>query len=109
MNSFRIDTVARNNNIVLLQGLKSNNIRFSVLISRHINIINQAVSNYIFSNGSYYIISIINNDNVNNELNNLNNNNFLWEHPNYNEEFPYYMYGLTDGVYYYTKGLILTF
>ena len=108
MNSFRIDNIARNNNLVLLQGLRSNNTRFSILISRHINIINiMPLQNYIFSNGSYYIVSIINDENVNNEINN-NVNDFIWEHPNYNGEFPFYMYGLTDGVYYYTKGLILS-
>lgn len=107
MNLFRIDNIARNNNLVLLQGLRTNNTRFSVLISRHFNIINQVPTNYIFSNGSYYIVSIINEENVNNELNN-NIRDFIWEHPYYEGEFPFYMYGLNEDVYYYIKGLILT-
>lgn len=107
MNLFRIDNIARNNNLVLLQGLRANNTRFSILISRHFNLINQVVSNYIFSNGSYYIVSIVNEQNINNAINN-NIRDFIWEHPNYEGEFPFYQYGLTDGVYYYIKGLILT-
>lgn len=106
MNLFRIDNIARNNNLILLQGLRSNNTRFSVLVSRHLNLINQMVNNYVFSNGSYYIISIVNDENINNELNN-NVRDFIWEHPNYEGEFPFHMYGLTDAVYYYIKGLIL--
>lgn len=112
MDLFRINTVARNNNLLLFQGLRSNNSRFSILIRRYQdinnNINNQPFNNYIFSNGSYYTISVENDENINNQFNNNNINNFLWEHTNYNGEFPFYMYGLTNEVYYYIKGLIIS-
>lgn len=107
MNLFEIDTIARNNNITILQGVKYNNVRFSVYISRHINII-LPVQNYIFSNGSYYIITIVNSNQE--ELNNINVNNFIWEHtpPYNNNNFPFHNYGFTDTIYNYIKGIILT-
>lgn len=106
MNFFEIDTIARNNNLTILQGVKYNNVRFSVYISRHSDL-NLPVQNYIFSNGTYYIITIVNSNQ--DELNNLNANNFIWEHSNYNNNnFPFYNYGFTDTIYHYIKGIILT-
>lgn len=99
MNLFRIDTIARNNDILILQGIRYNNTRFSVVINRYQNL--QPVQDYIFSNGSYFYISLYNQID-------MNNINFLWDHVNYNNnDFPFYLYGITDNVYYYIKGLIL--
>jgi len=106
MNFFDIDTIARNNNLVILQGIKYNNVRFSVYVSRFANL-NHPVQNYIFSNGSYYIVTIVNSNQ--DELNNLDHNNFLWENVHYNNNnFPFYNYGFTDTIFHYIKGIILT-
>jgi len=104
MELFRINTVANNNNLTILQGVRANNTRFSVYISRYPSLENIVIPNYIFSNGVYYVVSIFNgNDNV------LNNNvhNFYWQNVNYNNnDFPFYTYGISDTVFFYIRGLI---
>ncbi len=108
MSLFRINTVARNNNIVILQGTRYNNSRFTVYIQRDIrDIINfNQLPSYLYTNGTYYVINIVNSDDINN-LNNVHN--YIWDNVNYdNIDFPYYMYGIHDNAYYYVKGLILT-
>lgn len=104
MELFRIETIARNNNLTILQGVRANNTRFSVYVSRYPTVENIIIPNYIFSNGVYYIVSISNgNDNA---LNN-NVNNFYWENVNYNNNnFPINMHGISDTVFFYIKGLI---
>jgi hypothetical protein len=107
MNSFRINTVGRNNNQVILEGFRYNNRIFALVINRYNNIINQPIYQYIYSNGIYYTINIMND--INDINNNLNNNiNIIWDHPDYENEFPYYQYGISDNVYYYIKGLLMT-
>ncbi len=103
MDLFRIDTIARNNNLTILQGVRFNSNRFSVYISRHPSIENLGFTNYIYSYGTYYIVTIFN-GNINEDIHNFN-----WENVNFNNtNFPFYSYGITDTVYYYLKGLILT-
>jgi len=104
MELFRIDNVSHTNNLTILQGLRHNNTRFFVYISRHSSMENIIVPSYIFSNGTYYIVSIMN-EIDNHPHNNLNN--FLWQNVNYNNNnFPFYTYGLSEIVYFYIKGLI---
>jgi hypothetical protein len=109
MNLFRIETIARNNNLTILQGFRFNESIFSVYISRYNNINNiENFRNYIYSNGVYYIVSIFNGNN--NNIHNMNNiHNFYWENVNYtNNNFSLYNYGIDDIVSNYIKGLILT-
>lgn len=106
MELFRIDTIANNNNLTILQGVRANNARFSVYISRYQSLENLVIPNYIFSNGVYYVVSIFNGDN-NNILDN-NVHNFYWQNINYNNNtFPFYAYGISETVYFYIKGLIV--
>jgi hypothetical protein len=105
MNLFRIQTIARNNILLILQGTRYDNSLFTVYLSRHQNYsdVNGSQLNYLFSNGNYYIVSIINNQN--NE--NIDVHSFRWENIDYNNNtFPYYAYGLSDNLYQYIKGMI---
>jgi len=107
INLFNIDTVGRNENILILKGSRCNNTRFTIYISRSINNNNNQDQRqtYLYSNGTYYIITI---DNFNQE-NKLNCENFIWEHTNKElKDFPYYNYGIHLSAYFYIKGLILT-
>ena len=105
INLFNIDTVGRSENILILKGSRCNNTRFTVYISRSINNIQDQLQSYLYTCGTYYIITI---DNFNIE-NNLNCDNFIWEHVNPElKEFPYYIYGIHPSAYSYIKGLIFT-
>ena len=107
INLFNIDTVGRSENIVILKGSRCNNSKFTIYISRSINNINHIdhidqLQTYIYTCGTYYIITI---DNFNME----NNLNFIWEHIDPSiKDFPYHMYGIHPSAYFYIKGLILT-
>lgn len=104
INLFNIDTVGRSENLVILKGKRCNNTPFTIYISRSINN-NDLLQTYIYTNGTYYIITI---DNFNQNFNNINENNLIWEHINTDTyEFPYYMYGIHPSAYFYIKGLIL--
>lgn len=103
INLFNIDTVGRSENLVILKGKRCNNTLFTIYISRSINN-NDSLQTYLYTNGTYYIITI---DNFNNF--NINENNLIWEHVNPESyEFPYWMYGIHPSAYIYIKGLILT-
>jgi hypothetical protein len=106
INIFNIDTVGRSENIVILKGSRFDNTRFTIYVSRSINNDNiDQLQNYIYTYGTYYIITI---DNFNQE-NKLINDNIIWEHTNQNNnDFPFYMYGIHPYAYCYIKGLILT-
>jgi hypothetical protein len=106
MNLFRIQKLARNNILLILQGTRYDNTLFTIYISRHENYgsVENSQLNYLFSNGYYYIVSVINNHN--NE--NININNFIWKDVNYNNnDFPYYIYGISDNLYHYIKGMLI--
>jgi hypothetical protein len=103
MNLFRIDTIARNNDLLILNGVRYNNNRFYIIVNRFHNI--QPLQDYMYSNGTYYHISLYNQI----DFDFMNINNLLWDHVNYNNnDFPCHIYGITENVYYYIKGLILT-
>ena len=106
MNLFRIDTIARNNNLIILQGTRCNGTKFSVYISRYLNINSMdQTQSYLYTAGTYYIITIVNT----NQLYIDDNRDYVWDHINYNNnDFPYYLYGIADNAYFYIKGLILT-
>jgi len=106
---FNIDTVGRNQNIIILKGSRCNKTRFTIYISRSINNINNKhidqLQTYLYTCGTYYIITI---DNFNQENNLINYENFIWDHNPEIKEFPYHMYGIHLSAYYYIKGLILS-
>ena len=103
MELFRIETIGQNNNnLIVLQGVRANNSRFAIYITRYESLENIIIPNYIFSRGLYYVV------NISNEIdNNLDVHNFYWQNINYNNNnFPFYTYGLSETVYLYIKGLI---
>jgi hypothetical protein len=103
---FNINTVGRSENILILKGERFNGSKFTIYINRSIDI-NKTdyLQTYIYTSGTYYIISI---DNFNME-NNLDYKNFIWEHvPPELKDFPFYIYGIHPSAYFYIKGLILT-
>jgi len=106
INIFNIDTVGRSENILILKGSRCNNTKFTLYISRSIDNNVDHLQTYIYTYGTYYIITI---DNFNIENDKLDYNNFIWEHINPSlKEFPFHIYGIHPAAYLYIKGLILT-